>query len=273
MEQLSESKIQLLADTTNFMAQAGFGDEFTGPFRQRLGDQFADFMDSLEIFAEHEWFWRVWTVQEYVRSKQSPVGVLQGKMLDMGGLSNSYITVLHLRRKREFNDFERDTWFSPRPGIRVILGLEILSRNIRNRKSTIKPLAEQLRNILVTLISKDATLPHDHIYGLLGLTVGAEIPPDLLPDYKMPFQHVYHTYTRYIIENTGSLDILGCNRGTFVDLPCWVPDFRNRTVKLWDVDSNNAGTVSFLRRWQKAHSSRHVDGEGSGFDIRNTVSP
>jgi hypothetical protein len=87
--------------------------------------------------------------------------------------------------------------------------------------------AEQLLFNFTMLMFRPATWPHDQIYGMLGMLVNTEIPKELLPDYKLPFQQVYHRYARYIIENTGSLTVLGSNGGTFIDLPSWVTDLRD----------------------------------------------
>jgi hypothetical protein len=77
-----------------------------------------------------------------------------------------------------------------------------------------------------------AALPHDHIYGLLGL-VGIEMLPSALkPDYNKPYAQVCQDYARFIFESTGDLSLLVRLDSKISGVPSWVPDFRSDN-SLW----------------------------------------
>jgi hypothetical protein len=85
-----------------------------------------------------------------------------------------------------------------------------------------------LRNLLEDTVAHfTATLPHDYIYGLLGLLPSGCLPYPLAPDYGKPFPKVYQEYTRFIIEHTSTLSVLFRQYKALTGwLPTWVPDFR-----------------------------------------------
>ncbi|KAI2470419.1 hypothetical protein F4781DRAFT_390880 [Annulohypoxylon bovei var. microspora] len=79
--------------------------------------------------------------------------------------------------------------------------------------------------------SRACLLPHDVIYGILGLwnrvRVG-DLPQCLQPNYDQSFDRICHQYAPYFVANTGDLRYLVSRRRGFLqtDLPSWVPDFR-----------------------------------------------
>jgi hypothetical protein len=71
-----------------------------------------------------------------------------------------------------------------------------------------------------------AAMPHDTIYGLLGLVGTGALPPQLTPDCTKPYAKVYQEYTRFIFEQSGNLAMLFHKDSHIVRLPSWVPDLR-----------------------------------------------
>ncbi len=73
-------------------------------------------------------------------------------------------------------------------------------------------------------------MPHDYLYGMMGLALGAlrleDLSPGLVPDYRMSFADVFHRFTAFLIQKTKSIEILGCARRELEGVPSWVPDFR-----------------------------------------------
>ncbi len=70
--------------------------------------------------------------------------------------------------------------------------------------------------------SKQATLPVDRVYALIGLT--PSIP--MLPDYTKTAEEVYKTFVKLSIGTTGSLAMLSFVRfPKKLHLPTWTPDF------------------------------------------------
>lgn len=75
--------------------------------------------------------------------------------------------------------------------------------------------------------SKNSTVPHDYIYGVLGLIGLAKLPAMLMPDYHRPYEEVCSDYTKFLIDGTGSLGLLGGDGAGRLDgQPTWVTDFR-----------------------------------------------
>lgn len=73
----------------------------------------------------------------------------------------------------------------------------------------------------------EAAVPHDYIYGLLGLVGTRVLPPQLTPDYSKPYAMVYQEYAKFIVEHTGNLAILCRYQCDITGVPSWVPDFRS----------------------------------------------
>jgi hypothetical protein len=101
-----------------------------------------------------------------------------------------------------------------------------------------------------------ATDPRDHIYGFLGIAPN----PDLIaPDYSKTASEIYEQFAKSMIEETGTLDILGdCRLYDNRKFPSWVPDWtqagpgglpmesalRNR-ITLYRADFGLDKTISF----------------------------
>ena len=52
-----------------------------------------------------------------------------------------------------------------------------------------------------------------------------------MPDYRRPYEQVCQDYTRYLIENTGYLELLASSPSELDGQPSWVTDFRNMTYE------------------------------------------
>lgn len=170
------------------------------------------------------WFKRMWVVQEYCfGSKSNPVyagrhstGLFKLTMLD------------HLLLIDTGN-------ISPRASLRFtqVVNTKIWAETELNSKQGLKPdVSEGFGALLYLLLDTTgllATVPHDRIYGLLGLAgrwLGSELPAVLNPDYSLPYTQVYITYTKHILLKTRDLRILETYKGWVADMPSWVPDLR-----------------------------------------------
>jgi len=120
-------------------------------------------------------------------------------------------------------------------------------------------LAWQLVRILSFTTGKNAKIPHDLLYGILGLIGYTQLPPELLPNYDVPFGQVFQNYAKYMIENTGCLTIMSSTK-RLNGYPSWVPDLRYSVMRLSDTAgsraSYSAGSVLF------SENGRHLTVQG-----------
>lgn len=100
---------------------------------------------------------------------------------------------------------------------------------------------------------------HDHLYGLLGLVSAERLPAALRLDYTKSYGAACHQYTRYLLEETGDLRILGSVDPSFDrtddnagrGVPRWVP-----AAHLLDVSPRAPrvrGTAVCSPRWGRLH--------------------
>lgn len=111
-----------------------------------------------------------------------------------------------------------------------------------------KPLAEQLL-IFLSGVSGifQATDEKDKIYAVLGMLSYETLPPHLEPNYALSTGRIFRDYTRYILEETGNLNILTCRSSFRQSFPSWVPDWSRRA----QLDSS---------RWRKDNNLRFLAG-------------
>ncbi|XXG98532.1 hypothetical protein Hte_004856 [Hypoxylon texense] len=95
--------------------------------------------------------------------------------------------------------------------------------------------AEVLLRLLKITGKKECTDPKDQIYGLLGLLkdlAGEELPEELVPDYRLPYEEVYWRCAAFLFGSVGDLRLLDCGRNEIDgDVPSWIPDFRHLSHK------------------------------------------
>jgi hypothetical protein len=117
------------------------------------------------------------------------------------------------------------------------------SRELFNRDSS--RLGADLESLLLATGGDfEAKLPHDHIYGLLGLLGSGTLPSPLVPDYSKPASQVYQDYSQFIISNTKNLSILLRYGNTIMGSPSWVSDFRSESA-IWRASRVSSNSISF----------------------------
>jgi hypothetical protein len=187
------------------------------------------FIQAIVELAARPWFTRLWVVQEAVLANREPMifaGRAWSYMADFFDLACA------------IQEYKSD-YYGAFPGslnLSRFFSLALIRINYHNQKSNHEiSIVEQSRlAVRLDMIIENtggqfrASLPHDYIYGLLGLTGSKELPPTLTPDYSKSYLLVYQQYTKFIIEHTGNLSIMLRSR-VQVDIqgvPSWVPDFR-----------------------------------------------
>lgn len=180
---------------------------------------------ALEAFFSRPWFSRIWVLQEF-RKGCCPIFYCGrtsipwndiGKMLQ--GLWTSNMTV-DVRKFKLLGEV----------GKLVSMGS---TRDERDHDAEFDP--ENAAAKFVALLRRyggyHATEAHDKIYGLLGLTAGAEFWPVKCPDiqYWRPVEDVYTEWAEFLMTTQKSLEILYAARRVPNEgkLPSWVPDWRH----------------------------------------------
>ncbi|KAL8354774.1 hypothetical protein RB601_000508 [Gaeumannomyces tritici] len=71
-----------------------------------------------------------------------------------------------------------------------------------------------------------ATDRRDRIFGMLGMAnLPTPVPPDIQPDYTRSFEDVAFSYAKFLVRNHGRLDVLAMGVNSLPGYPSWVPDF------------------------------------------------
>ncbi len=185
------------------------------------------------------WFRRVWVLQEYALSCRRPIALIGSYLLPLRVLEDWPATMRERTRALDTSPKEissrldrlhvieagkRSNW--PSAAIRYL---------IRATEFRSKSTAHQLVRLVAKMGGQRATVPHDYIYGLLGLVDSWTLPSHLAPDYTLPHARVFADYARFLIRRTGDLRLLmdrashpDCLEGT----PSWVPNFGTYSADL-----------------------------------------
>ena len=207
------------------------------------------------------WFSRIWTVQEAVLATSDPLMVLGGLVAPARALSiGMTMLMLHNQETRLIHASHASHAYS---GLRIIDIMRAAERRRPRDDSdrTMSAFAQRLyRAISLTASSYACTVPHDMIYGLLGLACPpSHLPDRLTPAYDISFQDLYREYTRFLIEAAGELVVLEKCLGNFPDQPSWVADFRQQRPLFLSISTQTSPSplVSFT------HAGRRLTVQGT----------
>ena len=222
---VSENDIRKRADLPPIPGGVGKFTVYPVPdeFLQKLLRQIGRLMAS-------PWFDRTWIIQEFALSYQPPIAVIGNYSFYC---SHLYKLCEHAIKSR--STMSHETYCMLQSINPNICKLSKLIRTVLWRGgqgalyevpefSLLSP-AYKLLHLLRMFGGKHSTVPHDHIYGMLGLLNG-ELPGHLKPDYRRSFDGVCQDYARFIIEDTGDLRIIETYGSELEGCPSWVPDLR-----------------------------------------------
>jgi len=179
---------------------------------------------------QNEWFQRVWILQEYCLSQREPVALIGYAMFSLRALNEFGGSLAELQAHSDENLRMRIGSLARLAKVmaEVSFGPEYMPKFISSKSFRIKSPAEKLVWIITNIGSRASTVPHDHIYGVLGLINTAELPQMLMPDYRKSYSEVFKEYTRYLIEQTKDLRPLMCIQESLADdQPSWIIDFQS----------------------------------------------
>ncbi|KAI1386383.1 HET-domain-containing protein [Hypoxylon trugodes] len=216
----------------NVVLEAEFGDDYNG------------IITAIANVLRRPWFERVWTLQESCLDTY-PIIYIGRYTVHLEKLIKMWKLLL-----AEHNNL------ITHPGSFRLTSLEQIDRLYRSALFDWdgNPKKMSTAALLATLIRitgrKGSSEPRDQLYGLLGLVKylgDQELPEELTPDYRLPYESVYWNYAAFIFETAGDLKLLDCARNELQDVPSWVPDFRYFTVSL-DVGHQVSARVSLDKK-------------------------
>ncbi|KAH7068604.1 hypothetical protein FB567DRAFT_246866 [Paraphoma chrysanthemicola] len=247
LSRLESSLCQSQVDQDTASSKAGEAPVTSGPCVPEIADGttaivhalpsrnfLVNLFDQLYFLARHEYFTRIWIVQEFVLAKRVPIFII-----------GAWVFYLDLLPAVAFCLFEEQHHLEGILGVLAFNAYDLfeasksaqwlsLAKYIRRLTNRIpSPRAFHLSVNLIAFLrlrySSKATIDHDLFYGILGLLYEVEVPPALQPDYRQSFEQLTLQYTRYLIGNPKDLRILEeTYKNHLLDCPSWVPDMRHR---------------------------------------------
>ncbi|KFY34036.1 hypothetical protein V495_08222 [Pseudogymnoascus sp. VKM F-4514 (FW-929)] len=174
-------------------------------------EDFQEMADLLaRTFMQHEWFSRMWVVQE--------MGVSNSSQFLIGGVE---VSTRYFLRTLYYLHFVRK--------IRIE-GAEHFTRLTKMSLAWKDGRRQPLRDLIRECRYRKATDPRDKIFSLLGL-MGDPMTDYLRPDYTKPLGQVYADATRHFLQQYKTLDVIcgwetiGRQQDQFLGLPSWAPDY------------------------------------------------
>ncbi|KAF2114592.1 hypothetical protein BDV96DRAFT_600555 [Lophiotrema nucula] len=164
----------------------------------------------LDCLLENAWFGRTWTIQEFVLSKEPPIALI-------GGFS-FYLTCVYQIGKEISQDL-RNLPLTMHARLRCIAPkIEVLSHLVNTfaleqgledvrLQQEARTTEHKLIWLLRTYSDNNTTVPHDKVYGMLGL-LHTTLPEQLMPNYRIRFEQLCGDYTRHILSATQDLRII-----------------------------------------------------------------
>ncbi|KAI1461001.1 heterokaryon incompatibility protein-domain-containing protein [Annulohypoxylon moriforme] len=186
--------------------------------------ELSKFIRTLKKIGQNTWFTRIWIAQEVVLAQEQPILLLGPVSMNLKALLSAWIYLVFR------SDYVKSS--SPLTYFMLRSRYEPLSQGDIGTMSADSLEMVRASNILRWLdrtYQLNATVPHDRIYGLLGLLRGWSIPQSMLPNYRQPYENVYFQYTKFILSRAKDTRVLGLGPvGALSGVPSWVPDIRNQ---------------------------------------------
>lgn len=184
---------------------------------------------------QRPWWQRVWVVQEVVLPKRG-INLHCGRMSTLWITFDEVIKIIAMTVKgKVLGGFANghallDAIRNDEPGTEIEEGpLALTGFVMMTFINDIKKQIDKERPLSLLNLVQDsrfflkATDPRDHIYGFLGL---ASNPDAITPDYSKSLDEVYRQFTKAMIEENQTLDILSdCRLSDDRKFPSWVPDW------------------------------------------------
>ncbi|KAI1461353.1 heterokaryon incompatibility protein-domain-containing protein [Annulohypoxylon moriforme] len=191
------------------------------------------------------WFTRTWTIQEAC-IPTDPIFYIGRHDISLGMLSEAIriLAVVNRTLLKCVGTFR----------ILMLSKLRDMRIAIFDFASDINPIRMETGDVLSEIMGftymKQCENPLDQIYGIIGLIefLAHDIPPELMPNYDLPYEELYWRCTAYMLESNGDLRLLGTYYKNFKTGPSWVADFRYMRLTTVKMKSRPCVSVSPDRR-------------------------
>jgi len=184
--------------------------------------------EAVKTIFQRPWFSRIWVSQEAALPSHSPSVVMGRHSAPLDGilLFSSAVELKNRLQQSPIANFAILTDFLINRRRRETRPQEQrLSSSMYAGKTN--AMANELLSVLSFSAGREASVPHDALYGVLSLANASGLPSRLAPDYTMPFERVYHEYAKFLFTETGNLSARDTKqRDLPPTVPTWVPDFR-----------------------------------------------
>ena len=219
-----------LSNVAPDMKTAYFQQLVRGQGREQLEQKFYNqVISELAQLLQSDWFDRTWVKQEFLLGRKPPIAVI--------GDYTVYMSHLWGCGQNIFSD--RSVWPTTRsPRVKALFPkfnkLDILFSAYSEKHYGIEtgfvtfPGITPEAKLVATLRNfsrKLSTVPHDHIYGMLGFW-DIHLPDHLTPNYRLPFERVCQDFAIHFLRCTQDLKVIEAHKSELTGCPSWVPDFR-----------------------------------------------
>ncbi|KAK4214205.1 heterokaryon incompatibility protein-domain-containing protein [Rhypophila decipiens] len=184
---------------------------------------------AVENLLTRKWWERVWTLQEYLLSKQG-FFFCGSKRISFKQMTYAINSVWHWHQRRDSRIISREGYEKAWNRLRLVVWQDYVSRARRHL-----PLVA----LLTYTSTSSVTDPRDRLYSLLGLISPSELDMIGRPDYESSAASIYTRFAISFILKYRTLDLLcigpemkenlSSNQNKEVlHLPSWVPDWSLR---------------------------------------------
>ncbi|KAL8651243.1 MAG: hypothetical protein Q9226_004785 [Calogaya cf. arnoldii] len=218
------------------------------------------FVPGLKRIFQKPWWFRLWVLQEVIVAKKPP-------LLGCGRKWVSWKVVLELLICLGWEQFLSHEGFLDNPVAMYRLGTIPADYSDHIEGSNWQS-CRTLDNLLRTSCDRNATLPHDKIYALLGLTMD-NAAEEIDVDYNQPYSVVYQQAMIHVLRSASNLNFLvqSINSPKGSATPSWCVDF---SISVWNEYSSLCGWPSMTDSARGVKGDRRVKG-ASGKMSKSTV--
>jgi hypothetical protein len=238
----------------------------------RYKNTFARTMSSLAILGLRPWWHRVWTVQECILARSDPIFRCGSHIF----LWERFFDIFNQTReniRRILPSFEEIA--ENNPSTREILLR--LSKDVGDQEDlqawtgirTMQSYRRQwkaahglsLASAISSTLGRQASVPHDYIYGILGL-VSTEVKDQISMEYSSPLWPIYRNFFKAMLTKTPGPDELKILttisfHKEIDELPSWLPDFSKQN----NVFKHTGMALWSETRFQSLENIRWSDGD------------